>query len=403
MRKLTQKIIILSLIIFSLVGITSFIYILEYKPRDSTPKSGLNPPGIFSVDISDKEGYAIADGSKNLSFPEDQGPHPDYQTEWWYYTGNMNTSDGRHFGYQLTFFRRALIPESQLPTRDSNWATNQVYMAHFALTDVQGDQFHNFERFSRGAVGLSGAQALPFRVWLYDWQVEQLDAGKYSLQASSKDISISLILTDLKGPVLQGNKGYSQKGPEPGNASYYISQTRLETTGRVDIGQQEFSVTGASWMDHEFSSSALSSDQVGWDWFSIQLDYEYQGITKPVEIMVYQIRKADGSIDAYSSGTLINPDNSTISFMNSDFQVQPQNSWRSPRSGGVYPSGWVIKIPDEELSLDIQPYLKDQELNLSFDYWEGAVKIDGTWGGQQISGNGYVELTGYSGSMAGKF
>jgi predicted secreted hydrolase len=350
----------------------------------------------------DGEGFQRAEGPIALEFPEDHGPHPEFQTEWWYYTGNLDTENGRHFGYQLTFFRRALAPNRSTAARSSRWATNQVYMAHFALTDVQEGHFYDFERFSREALGLAGAQPQPFGVWLNDWQVKQIEPGHYRLQAVDGDLSIDLFLTDIKGPVLHGHNGYSQKGPDSGNASYYISQTRLQTSGRVRIEDQEFPVSGSSWMDHEYSTSALSRDQIGWDWFSVQLNEDTSG-RQPVELMIFQIRRADGTIDPFSSGTLILPDGSTADLGAGKFEINVLDTWRSPRTGGEYPAGWSIVVASEDLTLEIEPYLADQELDLTFDYWEGAVKIRGTWDGQPVSGNGYVELTGYAGSMAGEF
>ncbi|MFB0545365.1 MAG: lipocalin-like domain-containing protein, partial [Anaerolineae bacterium] len=213
-------------------------------------------------------GFARAEGPQLLEFPTDHGPHPDYQTEWWYYTGNLQTSDGRHFGYQLTFFRRALVPPALRQDRPSNWATDQVYMAHFALTNVAGKRYQAFERFSRGAAGLAGAQGRPYRVWLEDWRVEETEPNVYHVSAEQDDLAIDLQLTDRKGPVLQGDRGYSQKGPERGNASYYYSLTRLDSSGMVQVGDVLHQVSGLSWMDHEFGTSALAPDQVGWDWFA---------------------------------------------------------------------------------------------------------------------------------------
>lgn len=365
------------------------------SPLDSSEDS-------LRLQSQDGEGYEQAEEPIVLQFPEDHGPHPEYQTEWWYYTGNVDTKNGRHFGYQLTFFRRALIPNQVMADRTSNWATNQIYMAHFALTDVQSGNFHNFERFSRGALSLAGAQSQPFRVWLNDWQVKQVDPGIYRLMASQGDLSVDLLLTDIKGPILHGNDGYSQKGPGVGNASYYVSQTRLQTSGKVRTEDQELQVSGSSWMDHEYSTSALSADQVGWDWFSVQLHEDASG-GDPVELMVYQIRRADGTIDPFSSGTLILPDGSKAELAADEFEINVLDTWRSSRTGGEYPSRWSLLVTSESLSLEIEPYLADQELDLSFDYWEGAVKITGTWDRQPVSGSGYVELTGYVESIAGEF
>jgi predicted secreted hydrolase len=341
-------------------------------------------------------GFARAEGPRPLQFPADHGPHPDYQTEWWYYTGNLENSDGRHFGYQVTFFRRALVPPAQRQDRSSNWATDQVYMAHFALTDVAGRRHQAFERFARGAAGLAGAQAAPYGVWLEDWSVEEVEPNVAHLRAAQEDLALDLLLMDSKGPVLQGDGGYSQKGPEPGNASYYYSQTRLETRGTVQVGGALYQVDGLSWLDHEFSTSALGPDQVGWDWFALQLD-------DGSELMVFQIRKADGGVDPFSSGTLVAPDGSTRHLSHDDFEIGVSATWRSPRSGATYPARWTVEVPTADLTLEIEPSLADQELNVSYTYWEGAVQIRGEQAGSAISGSGYVEMTGYASSMQGQF
>jgi predicted secreted hydrolase len=341
-------------------------------------------------------GFQRADGTLPITFPQDYGAHPEYQTEWWYYTGNLTDSRGQHFGYQLTFFRRALIPATERTTRTSNWSSGQIYMAHFALTDTAGKQHYAYERFSRGVPELAGATSDPFSVWLEDWQVVQTSSDRYRLQARQDRLEINLELSDIKGPVLHGNKGYSQKGPDPGNASYYFSQTRLETIGSIRINENSFQVSGLSWMDHEFSTSALSAGQVGWDWFSIQLDNDF-------ELMVFQIRREDGSIDPYSSGTLVNPDGSTEILANDAFEINVLDRWKSPRSGAEYPIRWNVSVPGKNILLEIQPHMVDQEMNVSFTYWEGAVQVQGKMQGAEVEGNGFIEMTGYTGSMEGQF
>jgi predicted secreted hydrolase len=342
------------------------------------------------------QGFAIADGSRPLRLPQDQGPHADFQTEWWYYTGNLDSADGRHFGYQLTFFRRALLPPQLVVQRPSDWATNQVYMAHFALTDVAANRYQAFERLSRGAAGLAGAQIDPYEVWLEDWQVSQVSTNTYQLQARQGGWAINLSLQDVKGFILQGDRGYSRKGPAQGQASYYYSLTRLQTQGKVTSGGVDYMVNGLSWMDHEFSTSALDKNQVGWDWFALQMDNQS-------ELMVYQLRRADGSPDPFSSGSYIGPDSRVRSLAHQDFQIQIKGHWTSPQNKASYPDRWTITIPGEDLILNIEPYIPDQELSLSFVYWEGAVKFSGTQHGKPISGSGYVELTGYASSLGGKF
>jgi predicted secreted hydrolase len=341
-------------------------------------------------------GFSRADGPAPIEFPVAHGPHPDYQTEWWYYTGNLQTADGRRFGYQLTFFRRALVPPSLRTERPSAWAADQIYMAHLALTDVAGKRHAAYERFARGAAGLAGAQAVPHRVWLEDWSVELMESGAVWLRAGQDSIALDLLLTDRKGPTLQGDGGYSPKGPDPGNASYYYSLTRLETSGSVRLGDTVYAVSGHSWMDHEWSTSALAADQVGWGWFSIQLD-------DGSELMVFQLRKADGSIDPFSSGTFIDSEGSATALKRDQFEIRVDGTWRSSRSGATYPARWTVSVPSEGLTLSIEPYLDAQELILSFTYWEGAVRVVGRRGELGVSGSGYVEMTGYAESMQGQF
>lgn len=342
---------------------------------------------------STDEGYARATEPRSFSFPADHGPHPDYRTEWWYYTGNLETPDGRHFGFQLTFFRIALAP--QLPSRQSAWATNQLYMAHLAVTDVAGGRFHAFERFSRGALDLAGAQAQPFRVWLEDWTAEAVGESPLPvrLRAAEDDVAIDLTLDSAMPPVLQGNKGLSQKGPEPGNASYYYSFTRMSAAGTVRIGDRHFAVQGLAWMDREWSTSALGPDQTGWDWFAVQL-------SNGQDLMFYRLRWRDGSTDPFSAGTLVRNDGSTSRLGRADVVLEPVGHWQSPHSGARYPVRWRLRVPSEELDLEITPYLPNQELDLSVRYWEGAVRVQGTQTGQAVTGSGYLELTGYADAPA---
>jgi predicted secreted hydrolase len=218
----------------------------------------------------------------------------------------------------------------------------------------------------------------------------------YHLHATQDSLKLDLTLTDTTGPVLQGDQGYSQKGPQPGQASYYYSQPHLVSDGTVQVGKESHSVNGLSWMDHEFSTSALADDQVGWDWFSIQL-------SDGSELMVFQIRKADGSLDLFSSGTWIAQNGETQHLSQNEFKIQALGTWKSPHSGATYPARWSVKVPQLGLDLQIDPWLSDQELNVSYSYWEGAVRVQGQRLGQPVTGNGYVELTGYSGSMNGQF
>jgi predicted secreted hydrolase len=332
-------------------------------------------------------GFARATAPREFVFPQDHGPHPDYAIEWWYYTGNLDTAQGRHFGYQLTFFRIGLTPTP--PARASDFATSNIYMAHFALTDVANQKFYAFERFSRGAAGLAGAQGQPFRVWLEDWQAAGAGADglPMRLQAAQDDVAIDLTLQGGKPIVLQGDHGLSQKSDEPGNASYYYSLTRMPTRGSIRAGAETSDVSGLSWMDREWSTSSLGANAVGWDWFALQL-------SDGRDLMYAQLRDAAGNT-IYSDGTLVDPAGSTRRLARSEVMLEATNEWTSPRSGGRYPSGWRLRVPSQGLDLTLTPYLADQELPLTTVYWEGAVKIAGTAAGAPIGGNGYVELTGY--------
>jgi predicted secreted hydrolase len=358
--------------------------LLGCRDRPIEPRASLSVSRALRS--ADDRGYARAFAPREFRFPADHGPHPEFRTEWWYYTGNLATAAGRRFGFQLTFFRSALAPG--MPARSSAWATRQAWLAHFTVSDVQGGKFHSFERWSRGAVGLAGAQADPFRVWVKDWTAEGKPPAMH-LTASAEDIGIDLVLQPGKPPVLQGERGLSRKSSEPGNASYYYSLTRMPAVGTVRLGGERFPVTGAAWMDREWSTSSLGADEVGWDWFALQL-------ADGSDLMLYRLRRKDGRADPASSGTVIGPRGETRPLSLAGFQLESSGEWRSPRSGARYPARWWVRVPSEGLDLEVRPLLADQELDVSFRYWEGAVAVEGTRRGKPVQGQGYVELTGYS-------
>jgi predicted secreted hydrolase len=339
----------------------------------------------------DLAGFARAMAPRRFSFPADLGPHPEFRTEWWYYTGNLETAAGRHFGFQLTFFRTALAPPAAgAPARPSAWSASQLYLAHFALTDTAGRRFHAWSRLGREALGLAGARAAPFRVWLEDWSAasEAPDGLPVRLHAAEGDVAIDLVLASDKPVALQGDHGLSRKGPEPGNASYYYSRSRMSVRGSVSAGGEPLPVSGLAWMDREWSTSALGPDLVGWDWLALQLD-------DGRDVMVYRLRRRDGAVDPYSTGALIAADGGTRPLAAGDVTLDPRDHWTSPRSRVRYPSRWRLAIPSAGLSLEITPRLADQELIVGPRYWEGAVRVEGTAAGRPIAGRGYVELVGY--------
>ena len=333
-------------------------------------------------------GFAMADRPRQFEFPADHGAHPAYRNEWWYLTGNLDAADGGRFGYELTLFRFSLTPGFERRTA-SMWETNQVWVGHFAITDVSKGEFHVGQRYSRGAVGLAGATHTPLRVWLDDWSISSPDGGTtWALVASERDIELSLTLKAAKPIILNGNNGLSQKSAQAGNASYYYSIPRLDTFGEIKFGGNSTEVSGLSWLDREWGSSALSREQVGWDWFALQL-------SDGTDLMFYTLRRRDGSIDEHSSGTLIDAAGNADHLRRADVNIETTGFWQSER-GGRYPSGWRISIPAKALDIRVSPVLDDQELITNVRYWEGAVDVDGTSGSVAIKGRGYVELTGYA-------
>jgi predicted secreted hydrolase len=331
-------------------------------------------------------GFARADRPRRFRFPEDHGPHHDFRNEWWYFTGNLQSPEGRSFGYQLTFFRVALTPH---PVRRlSRWGASEVYMAHFAVTDIDGKRFHYQERFSRAALGLAGAGGDPLAIRVEDWSAVEITPQPWGMKLSAADseMAIEFDLVAVKPEVLNGEGGLSRKSGTPGNASYYYSIPRMKTTGTLRSGGKTFSVSGLSWLDREWSTSALERDQVGWDWFALQLQ-------DGRDIMFYRIRRADGSSDPYSAGTLIAADGSSTGLRSSDVTLEFSRWWKSAATGVKYPSRWRMRIPAQGIDLEVVPRLPDQELRTGFRYWEGAVQLQDT-AGKKV-GSGYLEMTGY--------
>jgi predicted secreted hydrolase len=280
----------------------------------------------------------------------------------------------------------------ELPS-DSNWYSRSVYFAHFTVSDIAEEKFHAFERYSRPGPGLAGAQAEPYQVWLEDWSIREQSPGNYRLLAAQEGISIDLSLTDEMGVVLHGEDGYSQKGTEPSNASYYYSQPRLRAEGDVQIEDINYQVSGPAWKDHEFSTSALEKDQIGWDWFSLQFD-------EGSALMLYQLREQDGGISPSSSGTYIDTQGNPLPMDKAGFEITVLDEWRSPHTEGVYPAAWEVRLEEPECLLQVRPWMADQEIHFpAVTYWEGAVRFEGICNDAAVTGNGYVELTGYAGNL----
>jgi predicted secreted hydrolase len=324
-------------------------------------------------------GYAFA-------FPRDHFEHPDFRTEWWYYTGNVRSADGHRFGFELVFFRVG----ERLGVRDnpSAWRVDDVYLANSALTDIDGKHFTWHERVNRAGPGIAGASFAQQRVWNGNWSVDW-NGENQSLTATTEDFSFHLDALPAKPFIIQGENGVSQKAAGAGRASHYVSFPLLSIAGNIQSGGRDFKVSGQAWMDHEWFTHQLQDNQTGWDWFSVQLDNKTQ-------FMLFELRRKDGSLDPFSSGTYISPDGKAHHLTSKDFTLKPLNYWESPITKGLYPIAWSIEISSLHLNLKCRALLDNQELagSRGAKYWEGAVDYTGSQ-----HGVGYLEMTGYDRPM----
>ena len=360
------------------------------------------------------DGFARALASRPFEFPRDHGPHPDFRHEWWYITGNLDSDTGERFGFELTVFRVGLVPPvsggaagghdagpvgragagvatagGQRAAVDgpaaggaSAWRTREVYAAHFAITDVARGTFKFADRYSRGALGLAGAQAEPFKAWLDDWVLGS------TIHARGQGYELTLEVDNLGEPVLNGDHGLSRKSSEPGAATYYYSIPRIKVHGRVAReGGVVSNVHGLAWLDREWGSGSLGTREQGWDWFALQLQ-------DGSSLMFYSLRNRDGSLDPNSSGTWVDASGHTRRLTADQVTIDISDHWTSPR-GGRYPSRWRVRVPTAGLDAEVRPVLADQELGTQPRYWEGAVNLRGVQSGHETVGRGYVELVGY--------
>ncbi len=338
-------------------------------------------------------------GAWKWAFPRDHGSHPEFRTEWWYFTGNLKDASNNRFGYQLTFFRQGVNLREKDPKYP--WSIRDIYLAHFALTDVSSNQFWYAERVSREGPGLAGASQEKMNVWLLNWSAT-MEGNRIEGKARHQGMELSLHLIPRKPLAFHGQNGLSQKGPKEGQASYYFSYTNLATEGtmKTPLSQSTIRVKGTSWFDREFGSNQLAPDQVGWDWFSLHL-------SDGQELMVYFLRKKDGSIEPSSSGSLVTRSGNAIHLKQSDINLEVLDYWKSPKSGGRYPSRWRLRVASAKIELELNTLVPSQELltegSTGITYWEGAVAGKGVSEGRPITCEGYVELTGYAGSLGGIF
>jgi predicted secreted hydrolase len=355
----------------------------------------LPPGGVFGA-AARGGGFAQVLGPRGFEFPRDHGSHPEYRQEWWYVTGNLDSTGGERFGFELTFFRFALAPESTqaaqpvLPGVESAWRTGQIYMAHFAITDAAHKQFRFMQKLSRGAVGLAGARNPPLHVWIDDWSLGTVDpeGAHWTLRAAQSGYELVLDAQVLQPPVLNGEQGFSRKSNDPGSASYYYSIPRVAVRGRVVRDGKPLEVQGLAWVDREWGSGSLGSAEQGWDWFALQLQ-------DGTALMFYSMRNQDGSRDPNSAGTWISAAGQSQRLSRDQVQIDVLDYWKNPR-GDRYPSHWRVRVPTVGIDVDVRPVLANQELITSARYWEGAVDVTGASAGQKTAGRGYVELVGYA-------
>lgn len=358
---------------------------------ESAPTAAATSSGLRFLQGDASGEFARAMTPRAFAFPADHGGHPEYRTEWWYLTGNVDGPEGREFGFQVTFFRFALGSDGQGPSVGSSWRAQNAWMAHLAISDSQTGRFTARERMARGALGLAGVEDSPVRVSVEDWSLTMNQADDVltiETAAADGEIGLSLVGSTRSRPIAQGEDGLDRKGPGPGNASYYYSVPGLEVAGEIRIEGTAVPVRGIGWLDREWGTSALSPGTVGWDWFALQ--FEGGG-----SLMYYRLRDASGAATQFSGGTLLGADGSHRRLAAGDVTVEPREFWVSERSRARYPVAWRLVVPSAGLDLNVAALLPDQEIDLSVRYWEGAVRFESRAADQWRDGRGYVELTGY--------
>ena len=334
--------------------------------------------------------YQTALPGYRFEFPSDHFNHEDFQTEWWYTTGNMDSADGHKYGFELTFFRQGV---DRGPDKTASWDLRDLYLAHLALSDLDGGKFCYTERLNRRGPGIAGADETQKKIWNGNWELRWNSDDQLVLTATDGRFSLALTLVPQKPPVIHGENGVSRKSAGAGRASHYISFTRLKATGTITRDKKNVQVSGTSWMDHEFFTDQLGDEQVGWDWLGIQLEDNS-------ELMLYQFRRKDGSFDSFSSGTFVDGQGRSVHLTSSDFHLVPTgDTWTSSVTSATYPIAWMMEVPKLGLQLRAAAHLKSQELTsngrLAPNYWEGAITIQGTRNGTAVRGVGYLEMTGY--------
>ncbi len=334
--------------------------------------------------------WKIAEPGWRYEFPRDHHAHAEFKTEWWYFTGNVFDAEGRQFGYELTFFRHGVRPPAARDPNSSRFIVDDLKFAHFALTDVSRKDFRFEQKTSRGAFGEAGFDDGKRLAWINDWTLTLNTDDSFDIAAAGAPGAIHFHLRPAKAPVVHGENGISLKAAGKGHASHYYSIPRLETTGEVVVDGTVHAVRGASWFDHEWATSQLGPEQIGWNWLSVQFG-------DGSELMLYQMRLKNGGTDPVSSGTFVAADGATKFLRSSAIVMTPERRWKSKATGAEYPIEWRVEIPEQQISFTVKPVLDDQELALNqLTYWEGAIEVAGKLAGNPLKGRGYLELTGYA-------
>ncbi|NRB40232.1 MAG: carotenoid 1,2-hydratase [Pseudomonadales bacterium] len=365
------------------ITIATALSLLYGGQQESPDQPTLSLAAVLGGEIA--PGFKTADQVMALQFPLDHGPHPAYRNEWWYFSGNLVDEQGLHFAYMLSFFRIAILAPGTDLSQQSHWASRHIWMAHIALSDVANNRHLQQERFSRGQPGMAGVTIKPLTLWLDNWQVKASAEGfPWQISVNTADFSLQLQISPVKAMVLQGERGFSQKSP--GHASYYYSYPRLQTSGTLKLQGKQHQLTGLSWFDREWSSSALGDDQVGWDWFALQLD-------DGNDLMYYQLRDTQGQAQASSQGKWMQTDGTNNTIRPKEIDLQVLRYWRD-ESGTNYPVQWSLSYKTRAKRWIITALIDDQLMHTAVKYWEGAVQITDP-DSKKILGRGYLEMTGY--------
>ena len=366
-----------------LVALIAIAWLTQRTANAPDGATGVSGTGLLN---NAPEEFLRITGPPSLQFPEDHALHPGYRNEWWYFTGNLEDEDGARYGFQYTLFRFALPAEAP---RAGDFATDAIWMAHLAVSDIEGERFLSRERFARDALGMAGATADQW--WLRDWRVERGAAG-WRLTAGFDQAALELTLAPTRPPVLQGDAGYSRKGPEPGNASAYYSITRMQARGALTLDGRTRSVSGLAWLDREWGSSQLGEGIAGWDWFALQL-------ADGRDLMLYRLRTAAGAASPFSAGALVEPGGEYRILKRDDFELTPTRTWRDA-AGVEWPVAWRVRVPEAGLDVRVEATFDAQRWRGTVSYWEGAVDVFDAGGDR--AGRGYLELSGYADTPGGR-